>query len=138
MEQAIHGALGYYRTMCSNMKMVAALSLDIRGAVDHADWNVNLSSLVKAAVPQYLYQNIKSYLEDRWVVNRGEKCKLERGCPQGSVPALWNIQYDIIITSLAQKYPNLCIYADDTLLIIIAPSITELERESSNIIIAPP
>jgi len=44
-------------------------------------------------------------------------------------PALWNIQYDIIITDLAKKYPQLCIYVDDTLLIIGAPSLPELERE---------
>jgi len=85
----------------------------------------------KAAVPQYLYRCIKTYLEDRWVQCREETMKLERGCPQGSVlgPALRNIQYNIIVTGLAKKYPHLCIYADDTLLIIGAPTTAELERK---------
>ena len=44
-------------------------------------------------------------------------------------PALWNMQYDIIITGLAKKYPHLCIYADDTLLIIGASTTLELEKK---------
>ena len=129
-EQAAHRAIGRYREACRKYKFVAAISLDIKGAFDHAEWNAILKNLQKAAVPQYLYRCLATYLKDRWVECQGQSTMLERGCPQGSVvgPDLWNILYDMIICTLAEKYPNMCVYADDTLIIVGAHTKLELKK----------
>lgn len=60
----------------------------------------------------------------------GKSVQLERGCPQGSVlaPTLWNILYDVIIDQIYNETTrNICVYADDTILIVSANAENELQ-----------
>ena len=135
-EQAIHQALRFYRRKCEEHRLVAAISLDIKGAFDHAEWPIIVRCLSRAAVPHYLVRCVQSYFQDRTVECEGQRTNLERGCPQGSVlgPSLWNIVYDGAIDRIHMDYPEVCVYADDTLVIIGCDTFEELEEEVTDCI----
>ena len=44
-------------------------------------------------------------------------------------PTLWNILYDRIIRQSVQKHPEICVYADDTLIIVGAETPRELKAK---------
>lgn len=124
-EQAVHAALEMYRATSQDHKLVAAVSLDIKGAFDHVEWGGILNRLGAVGLPQYLYRCTASYFTDRTVTCEGLSTVLERGCPQGSVlgPSLWNILYDGVIDGITQMYNNTCVYADDTLIVLGADTV---------------
>lgn len=130
-EEAVHQAVGMYRAAIGSHRAVAGISLDIKGAFDYVNWSCILRSLHTARAPHYLVSNIKSYFRNRQVSNGGHTINLTRGCPQGSVlgPTLWNILYDDIVRYLEGRYPGMCVYADDTFLIVTANTTTELKRK---------
>ena len=118
-----------YRAATQRHRAVAGVSLDIKGAFDYVNWNCILRSLDKAGAPHYLVRCIVSYFENRQVSSSNQTTDLNSGCPQGSVlgPTLWNILYDEIIRYLEGRYPGMCVYADDTFLIVTANTIPELK-----------
>jgi hypothetical protein len=61
--------------------MVAMISLDIKGAFDHAEWPHILRQLEDAATPQYLVRCVASYFKDRTVKCEEWSMTLERGMP---------------------------------------------------------
>ena len=135
-EMAINQVCDLYRNETQRRRLTAAISLDIKGAFDHIEWNGILEQLAKANVPHYLVKTISSYLSDRTVHCEGQNTILERGCPQGSVlaPTLWNILYDVLINKVEQEYPNICVYADDTIVITSADTRQELETKVTDCI----
>ena len=94
MEEALHSAIAKIKRSKANHKLTATISLDIKGAFDHAEWPIILTNLAKAGLPHFLLKNIENYFTE-WTVdcNGSPKITLERGCPQGSVlgPTLWNL-----------------------------------------------
>lgn len=128
-EQAIHHALQMYKEAKDEYPLVAVVSLDIKGAFDHAEWEVIVGSLADTAAPQYLLDILLSYFTERTVCCGSQNIQLQRGCPQGSVigPTLWNLQFDNFVRSLRILHRNICIYADDTLVILGAQSRKELQ-----------
>jgi len=121
-EEAVHQAVDMLRTALSKERAVAGISLDIKGAFDYASWSCILSSLHDAHTPHYIVNCIKSYFDGRQVHCGTQMKDLNRGCPQGSVlgPTLWNIVYDHVIRILERWYPDTCVYADDTFIIVTA------------------
>ena len=61
MEQAIHKALKMYKEHTKEYLFTAAVSLDIKGAFDHADWPTIQNCLKQAAAPHYLVRSITTY-----------------------------------------------------------------------------
>ena len=109
--------------------MAAIISLDIKGAFDHARWCHIIQAMRRRKVPEYIVRVIKSYFTGRWVEFEESRKKITRGCPQGSVlgPLLWNILFDDILTLFYgwEGIITQC-FADDTALIIFAESVLEL------------
>ena len=66
-------------------------------------------------------------LQRRW---GGQKVQLNRGCPQGSVlgVTLWVILYDAVIRNLEEQYPDTCVYADDTFIVVTTETAAQLKE----------
>ena len=135
-EQALHYTLEKISASRTTKKYTAAVSLDIKGAFDHTEWPIILQNLEEASVPHYLLRMLQQYFAQRTVGANNKKVTLERGCPQGSVlgPSLWNIMYDEVIHQIELTYPQACVYADNTLIILGSNSLQEFETIISNCI----
>jgi len=131
-EQAVNLAVDTIRTYRANHRLVAALSLDIKGAFDHVSWSVVLDQLARYEVPAYLRRMIASYFCDRHTQYGGAERVLERGCPQGSVlgPLLWNVAYNEVLPTVCGTHSTAVCYADDTLLIIAGDTAEDLEERT--------
>ncbi|XP_072948357.1 uncharacterized protein [Epargyreus clarus] len=118
-------------------KMVIAISLDIKGAFDHAWWPALLNRLHDVRCPANLYRLIQSYLNNRSVaLNYADATvhrDLSRGCVQGSVlgPLFWNLIVDELLCVDLPPTCHLQAFADDLLLITSANNITELESDTN-------
>lgn len=129
-EQAILQVVNLFTEECLHHRLVAALSIDIKGAFDHIEWNGIIEELAAAHIPHYLLRSVSSYLSNRTAHCDGQSTQLERGCPQGSVlaPTLWNILYDVVIKRIYSNIStNVCVYADDTIIIVSADDKEALE-----------
>jgi len=111
MEQALQYTLRKIRASHDTKKYTAAVSLDIKGALDHAKWPILLQNLEEAGISHYLLRTLQQYFVQRTVGANNKKVNLEHGCLQGSVlgPYLWNIMYDKIIRRIEQTYPHACV-----------------------------
>ncbi|XP_072940728.1 uncharacterized protein [Epargyreus clarus] len=120
-----------------NGKMVIAVSLDIKGAFDHAWWPALLNRLHDVKCPSNLYRIIQSYLSNRSVaLNYADATvhrNLSRGCVQGSVlgPLFWNLIVDELLCADLPPNCHLQAFADDLLLITSANNTTELENDTN-------
>src|SRR6266576_1613978 len=134
-EQAVNLAVEMVRLLRTEQKLIAMLSLDIKGAFDHVSWPIILDRLMAYRVPEYLHRLIHSYFTGRVVYFGEAERQLERGCPQGSVlgPLLWNVGFNDILSSLSSEHSSAICYADDTLLFITASNAEELGLRSRNI-----
>ena len=130
-EEAPYSAIAKNQRSKANHKLTVTILLDIKGAFDHAEWPIILTNLAKAGLPHFLLKNIENYFTERTIDYNGyPKITLERGCPQGSVlgPTLWNLMFDKVIDRLQGVYPNICVYADDTLIILGSNTTQGLEN----------
>ncbi|XP_067121122.1 uncharacterized protein, partial [Centruroides vittatus] len=125
---AVEKVLNYIRTARQNGKHTLMVSIDYKGAFNHAWWPAILYKLGKDNCPQNLYNLVRSYLTDRhvWATNQGHTlyCTfINRGCPQGSKsgPLLWTILYDSLLeltdSSQSEGSPYIQGYADDTVVL---------------------
>ena len=127
-ENAVHAALREITTCRGNHLLTAALSCDIRGAFDNADWNAILQATALAHLPHFIGRTLTSYFSHRRVQSEGQIKHLSRGCPQGSIlgPTLWNVIHDSVIRQLQPLCEGLVCFADDTLLILGAADPVQL------------
>ena len=134
-EQAVNLAIDSIRSCRTRHRLVAALSLDIKGAFDHVSWSVVLEQLRHYQVPAYLCRIVASYFHDRHVYYEGAERTLERGCPQGSVlgPLLWNVAYNEVLSITNGPYSTAVCYADDTLLIVAADTENDLVERTRTV-----
>ena len=133
-EDAIHALLAEIKDPPPDTEMIAIISLDIKGAFDHARWSQIIRALRKRKVPTYLIRIIKAYFSDRWIDFEALRKKITRGCPQGSVlgPPLWNILFDDILSLFSTQGYHWILaqcFADDTALTIFAESIHQLRYD---------
>ena len=119
-EEAIHKALDFIKSSRTRHRLTAALSCDIRGAFDNADWNAILNSEPLRLLPHYILHCLRSYFTGRVVTCNELQHHLSRGCPQGSIlgPTLWNVIHDTVIRRLVPLCEGVVCFADDTLLIV--------------------
>lgn len=132
-EEALNDAIDKIKEMRKAKKITAVISLDIKGAFDHARWPVILQRCAALGMPWFLVATLRSYFTNRSVQLAGTSRILQRGCPQGSVlgPVLWNIAFDDILRIFAEddslSSPRIQCFADDTLMIIPAADSVELD-----------
>ena len=55
----------------------ALISIDIRNAFNTAKWNICIEAMVQKRVLDYLLRMIDDYLNNRWVIYKGDKCSLK-------------------------------------------------------------
>ncbi|XP_072948356.1 uncharacterized protein [Epargyreus clarus] len=122
----------------SSGKLVIGVSLDIKGAFDHAWWPALMYRLHVTGCPLNIYKLIKSYISNRTVtLNYADASVdryLSRGCIQGSVlgPIFWNIILDELLNSELPPTCHLQAYADDLLLIVSANSVSKIETDAND------
>lgn len=124
--EAINSIIKFVKNSKNNKLHTAIVSLDIKGAFDHAWWPLILYRLKQANCPKNVYKLIQNYLNNRYArveTNSSQiSIKIDRGCPQGSSSGLilWNILFNDLL-KLNEKYDNnamLQAFADDTILLV--------------------
>jgi len=109
--------------------LVATVSLDIRGAFDHVYHHRVIEEMIESKTASYLIALVRDYFRDRRVAVATKSRVVDRGCPQGSVlgPKLWNLVYNVVLRLLKMLGITTFAFADDTLLLIPAQTIEELQ-----------
>ncbi|KAH7642773.1 hypothetical protein HUG17_9464 [Dermatophagoides farinae] len=119
---------------------VALISLDIRGAFDHA-WHPSIiQRLIDYRTPKYLIKMMANYQKDRRIcVNHGGvSCYKEtnRGVVQGSMlgPLNWNIVINDFLTKNLGDDIRMQAYADDIAIVVSSKCKTYLPIKINNIL----
>jgi hypothetical protein len=121
-------------------KFCLAIGIDIRNAFNSIKWKDVLSALERWAAPPYLVRMFESYFSGRYGTtdhgprNRGLDFEITGGVPQGSVvgPSLWNITFDQVLKEPLSNGSKLIGFADDTLVLVSAKTVRELETRANN------
>lgn len=114
---------------------VALVSLDIKGAFDHAKWSIIVDRLIEYKLPRNMVKSINSYLEERKVLykmNDGIVSKqTSQGCVQGSIfgPFLWNIVLNDIFKLKLSPGVEMLAFADDITVVASDKCPKQLERK---------
>ncbi|XP_067118869.1 uncharacterized protein [Centruroides vittatus] len=122
------------------------VTIDFKGAFDHAWWPAILTDLKNNKCPTNIYRLTASYLKDRSIlVETGNNTYIQkginRGCPQGSKsgPYLWNILYNNLLRltdNLSTDYEvHIQGYADDTVLLLSHVNQETLQDRANNVLL---
>lgn len=132
-EDALYTAISRIKHLQLSNQLVAVISLDIRGAFDHARWVDIISACQQLGIPWYIIALLRSYFRARVVTLASESITINRGCPQGSVlgPTLWNLVFNDVLSVLTDTFSSTLGYADDTLLLVAANSQEELSQRTN-------
>jgi ribonuclease HI len=116
------------------------LGFDIEGAFNNLLWHNTISELKEKKCEKNLVNLSISYFMNRsaeiWINTAKVAKSLTKGCPQGSAcgPGFWNINYDSLLKLTFEERCKLKGFADDTLAIIRAKTIEELESKANKTI----
>lgn len=119
---------------------VALISLDIRGAFDHAWHPFIIQQLINYRVPKYLIKLMANYQSNRRIcVNHGGvTCYKEtnRGVVQGSMlgPLNWNIVINDLLTINLGEGIKMQAYADDVAIVVSSKCATYMPVKINNIL----
>ena len=119
---------------------VALISLDIRGAFDHAWHPFIIQQLIDYRAPKYLIKMMANYQKDRRIcVNHGGvSCHKEtnRGVVQGSMlgPLNWNIVINDLLAKNLGDDIKMQAYADDIAIVVSSKCKTYLPIKINNIL----
>lgn len=123
--QAIEKVIQFIKIARDKKQHSLLLSLDFKGAFNHAWWPLIFDSLKKSDCPCNLFYLLKDYFKDRTAIYKSKntitKINISRGCPQGSPsgPTLWNIIFnDFLNIKDLPKNSLLQAFADDAVLLI--------------------
>jgi len=127
---AVNRVINKLRATLLTDNYTIAISYNIALAFDFPSHQAIIKGCNKLKLPEYLVNIIHSYLCNRKAIYKGLTRDTEKGCPQGLVlsPKLWNITYDPILSILTTLGHVTC-FADDTMIIISAPTIKELQHK---------
>jgi hypothetical protein len=131
-ENALEQMNLYIQSNISNDSYTTVVSLDIKGAFNHAWWPGIIERMVQYSCPNYLVTLVKSFCRERLVSfeHTGEYFfrKSNRGCPQGSVcgPLLWNLLFDEFLRLDFGSSIKVVSFADDCVGIISGKSRVDL------------
>jgi hypothetical protein len=115
-------------------KIVALVSLDVKGAFDAAWWPSILRALKDFYCPRNLYNLTKTYFSDRTAFISTKSVRIDttvtNGCPQVSFcePGYWNIQFNSILNLNLAKWTRVIAFADDLLIAAKAGTVVEVEN----------
>lgn len=130
---ALTDAVSHIQQHVSLKRIVAVISLDIKGAFDNAWWPLIIHQLKEKGCPDNIVNLFKNYFENRETQLHYSGAttvkKPTRGCIQGSVcgPAMWNLIVDDLLNTKFDTSVRIQAFADDILLMVDAPSVPELE-----------
>jgi hypothetical protein len=115
-------------------KIVALVSLDVKGTFDAAWGPSVIKALKDFYCPRNLYILTKNYFSERTAFVASNSIRIEtavnKGCPQRSCcgPGYWNIQYNSLLNLDYAKWTKAIAYADDLLIAVRAATIAEVEN----------
>ena len=115
-------------------KLVALVSLDVKGAFDAAWWPAILHTLKEFKCPRNLYNLTKNYFYQRTAMlstnNENITRDVTKGCPQGSCcgPSFWNIQFNALLNLNFASRTKVVAFADDLILAVKGETATEIEN----------
>ncbi|CAI6360351.1 unnamed protein product [Macrosiphum euphorbiae] len=119
-------------------KFCLAISLDIKNAFNTIKWPDIMAALASWNVPSYLRRMFQSYFTSR-AGTVSTSCgsmevEISGGVPQGSVvgPLLWNATFDDVLRLPLPQGAKLLGFADDTMLMVSAKTIAQLETLANN------
>lgn len=113
-------------------RFCAVITIDVRNAFNNASWEAIAVSLHRMKVPEYLYNILKSYFQNRVLVyqtDMGKRSKkVTAGVPQGSIlgPTLWNGMYNDVLTLNLPKGVTIVGFADDIVLTVSGETLEEV------------
>jgi retron-type reverse transcriptase len=133
-EQALQRVCHQMTNNRNSLLYTIAISFDIEAAFDSISYQAIVLGCQKLNLPPYLTNIIHNYLHSRTVTYNSQHCSPVKGCPQGSIlgPLLWNVGYNPILRILSTLAHVTC-YADDTLVILSAPTIQTLQANFNNL-----
>jgi len=119
-----------------NNNIVIGTSLDVQNAFNSIRWPHIRKALRDKGFPSYIRRIIDNYLSDRSIEYNTYDGKtvtrqISAGVPQGSVlgPVLWSITYDWVLRTPTERDSILIGYADDTLILARAGTLTEATQK---------
>ena len=129
-EMALNRVVNKLKSNLLTHQYTIAISYDIASAFDSPSHQSIINGCKRLRLPKHLINIIHAYLLNRKATYKELMRDTEKGCPQGSVlgPILWIIAYDPILAVLSTMGHVTC-FADDTLVILSASSIEELQHK---------
>ncbi|CAL1269134.1 unnamed protein product [Larinioides sclopetarius] len=123
-EEAIVDFMDEIETARSTNQHALAISLDIKGAFDHLEYNSIKTSLNNINFPSNTKETLIDLLSGRQVILNTPQgpatLPQHRGCPQGSCtgPAFWNLVANEVLTQSWPDGVHLQAFADDFIFLI--------------------
>ncbi|GBM52980.1 hypothetical protein AVEN_111328-1 [Araneus ventricosus] len=140
-EEAIVDIIDEIEMARSTKQHALVISLDIKGAFHHLEYNSIKSSLNNINFHSNTKETLIDLLSDRQVALNTPQgpatLSQHRGCPQGSctVPAIWNFVRDEVLTQSWPEGVHLQAFSDDFIFLIKAPTkakVKSLANEALN------
>lgn len=128
----------------SDARYVMTVFVDIAGAFDNLWWPALFRELREMQCPRDIYNVLRSYCSNRYVLMRCPERTIARritkGCPQGSIcgPIFWDIMMDGLLKTLDHEngVRTAVAYADDLAVVIEGNSRLELENKAAEVMVA--